>query len=158
MPLTPEELARLVTEYRTDADEGHTRLRSDFRVYHDQTETSLVLLRDGLNTLRGRVDLIERTPQDVTKLRFSTGVVVSIVFLTASIVGSSYGFSAFVTGKIEALSKRMDEQAAAAAKLAEERDSARQRSIDAIARQVELLKYEQQRLREDVTKPKGSSR
>lgn len=156
MPLTPEELARLVTEYRTEADEGHSRLRADFRTYHDQTEMTLVLMRDGMNTLRGRVDLLERTPPDVAKLRFSTGIVVSIVVVTASIVGSGYGFSAFITGKIDALSKRMDEQAIAKDKISEERAAAAQRSIDALTRQMELLKYEQQRLREDVTKAKGS--
>ncbi len=159
MPFTPDELAKLVNEYRTEAEDGHERLRKDFRTYHDQTETTLLLLRDGLNTVRGRVDLLERTPPDVTKLRFSTGVVVSIIVVTASVVGAGYGFSSLVASKIDTLSKRLDEQAASAAKLTEERSAAAQRSIDALTRQMELLKYEQQRLREDVTgKPKRSIR
>jgi len=156
MPLTPEELARLVTEYRTDADDGHTRLRTDFRVYHEQTEMSLVLLRDGLNTVRARVDLIEKTPTDVMKLRFSTGVVVAIGMAIAGVVGSGYGFSALVSGKIDTLSKRIDDQSAAQSKVDQERSAAAQRSIDALTRRVELQGYELQRLREDVTKSKGS--
>jgi polyhydroxyalkanoate synthesis regulator phasin len=155
MPFTPEELAKLVNEYRTESDDGHERLRKDFRIYHDQTETTLILLRDGVNTLRGRVELLERTPPDVAKLRFSTGVVASLVLLTASVVGAGYGFGSLVSGKIDVLSKRIDDQAASAAKLTEERSAAAQRSIDALTRQMELLKYEQQRLREDVTKTKG---
>lgn len=158
MPWTSDELAKLVDSYRTEAEDAHARLRSDFRTHHDQTDTSLVLLRDGLNTLRGRVDLLERTPPDVAKLRFSTGVVASIILATASVVGAGYGFGAMVTGRIDALSKRLDEQAANASKLMEERAAVAQRSIDALTRQMELLKYEQQRLREDVTKQKGSTR
>lgn len=152
MPWTSDELAKLVDSYRTEAEDAHARLRADFRTHHDQTDTSLVLLRDGLNTLRSRVEIMERTPTDVMKLRFSTGIVVSIIAVTASVVGAGYGFSSLVSGKIDALSKRMDEQAATTARVYDERSAAAQRSIDSLVRQVELLKYEQQRLREDVTK------
>lgn len=165
MPLTPEELATIVTDYRRECDDGHARIRVDFRTYHDQTDTSLVLLRDGLNTLRSRVELIERTPPDVTKLRFSTGVVVSIIAVTLSIAGTGYGVGHLVMGRIDALSARMDENTTqqkqereSTAKLLEERSQVSQRSIDALTRQMELLKYEQQRLREDVTGTKGAKR
>jgi len=152
MPFSPDELAKLVNDYRTESEEGHGRLRGDFKLYHDQTETTLMLMRDAANTLRGRVDLIERTPQDVMKLRFSTGVVLSLVFFVASAVGSAYGFSSFIGGKVDTMSRRMDEQSAAQAKASEERAASAQRSLDALSRRVELQGYELQRLREDVTK------
>lgn len=165
MPLTVEELANLVDGYRTEADAAHTRIRGDFKTYHEQTETTLMLMRDGANVLRGRVELLERTPPDVAKLRFSTGVVASIVAVTLSIAGTGYGVGHLVMGRIDALSARMDESTAqqkqerdSTAKLLEERSQAAQRSIDALTRQMELLKYEQQRLREDVTKKTGSTR
>lgn len=165
MPPTPEEMdfeerrKQSIWE-RFDAFEqecrrGHKAIRDSFRKFEDENNDALGLMRDAHNALRGRVDLLERTNPDVTKLRFSTGVMVSIVVVTASVVGAGYGFSAMVTGRIDALSKRLDDQAASAAKLTEERSAAAQRSIDALTRQMELLKYEQQRLREDVTKTKG---
>lgn len=145
MPLTPEELAKLVAEYQQQADAGHTRLRHDFREFHDRMDMALALQR-------GRIDLLDNQfktmpPPDVTKLRFSTGVVVSLLFFTASLVGAAYGFSAAVSGKIDTLSKQIDQ-----------RDETYQKSIDGLTRNMELLKYEQQRLREDVTKKGGSTR
>jgi len=147
MPLTPEELARLVDEYREEMEAGHARLRGDFRTYHDQTELTLVLMRDGLNTVRGRVDLMERTPQDVAKLHFSSRLVVTIVAVTGSLMITAIGVSNRVTGRIDALTARMEEQS----RLQDERNVRAEKSIDALTRQMELLKYEQQRLREDVT-------
>lgn len=139
MPLTPEELAKLVAEYHDQVDAGHTRLRTDFRELHDRMEMAMAIQR-------GRIDLLDnqfknQPPPDVTKLRFSTGVVVSLLLFTASLVGAAYGFSALVSGKIDALAKQIDS-----------RDVTYQRSIDGLTRNMELLKYEQQRLREDVTK------
>jgi hypothetical protein len=153
MPLTPEELAKLVNDYRTETEDGHARLRTDFRTYHDQTELTLVLMRDGLNTVRGRVDLMERTPQDVAKLHFSSRIVVAIVAVTGSLMITAIGVSNRVTGRIDALSARMEEQS----RLQDERNVRAEKSIDALTRQMELLKYEQQRLREDVT-GKGAKR
>jgi len=108
--------------------------------------------------LKVRVSAIEQGPVEATKIRFSSGVLVSVVLVTASVVGAGYGFSAVVTSKIDTLSKRLDDQAASAAKLTEERSAAAQRSIDALTRQMELLKYEQQRLREDVTGKQRSTK
>jgi len=51
------------------------------------------------------------------------------------------------------LSARMEEQS----RLQDERNVRAEKSIDALTRQMELLKYEQQRLREDVT-GKGAKR
>ena len=165
VPLTPEELAKLVDGYRTDADDAHARLRADFRILHEQTDMSLMLMRDGQTALRGRVDLIERTPPDVGKLRFSTSVVVSIVIVTVSLVGGGYGLSNRVLNRIDAFQARMDRQAAedkteraSAAKTSEERYLRSERQFEAFGRQMELMKYEQQRLREDVTKKNGSTR
>lgn len=165
MPLTPEELAKLVTDYREDSEGGHTRLRQDFRIYHDQTELSLVLFRDGLTSLRSRIELLERTPPDVTKLHFSTPVVVSIVFVVVTVVGSAYGISNRVTGRLDAFTARMDKQVEDdklerqnTAKLLEERYMRSEKQFENFGRQIELLKYEQQRLREDVTKAKGTLR
>lgn len=156
MPWTPDELATRIEEYRTEltkelehnrieADDGHTRLRRDFRAMHSETATSLELLRDSITNLRSRVELMEKTPPEVTKLRFPMSVVVAIILATASIVGTGYGFSSAVTNKIDAYAKQQDERA-------KERDAITQRAIDALTRRVELLQFEQAKMREDLTK------
>jgi hypothetical protein len=86
---------------------------------------------------------------------------VSIVVLTASVVGGAWR----VTVKIDSLGTEMTRQSeddkkdrASLAKLYDERNGRYEKSLDSLTRQVELLKYEQQRLREDVTKKNGSTR
>jgi len=140
---------------------GHKRLRTRI----EQLETQADALDGVQNTILTRVEVLERTPPDVTKLRFSTGVVVSIVFVTVSMVGGAYGISNRVMNRIDALASEMTRQAeddkkdrANLARLNDERNDRYGKSLDTLTRQVELLKYEQQRLREDVTKKNGSTR
>lgn len=185
-----------------DADVAHGRLRSDFREHRANTDSTLGLTREKVATLDTRVTVLEKTPPpDVMKLRFSTQVVLGLVFAVASAIGAAYGIGAKVAGKIDDLGRQVEQQAVAqrkqiedqrndrdalkkqmddvagvtqrsidgmvrqladqaaardsAAKLSEERATATQRAIDGLTRNMELLKYEQQRLREDMTKPKG---
>lgn len=161
MPLSPEELAKLVNEYRAESDEGHTRLRTDLRALHDHTEMALATARSRTDLLENRIGTVADTPPQAARLQFSTGVVVAIISVTVSLMVTVIGVSNRVTNRIDALSTRMDEQSDKqktdrdnAAKLSDERYAASQKSIDALTRQQEVLKYELQRLREDVTKGK----
>lgn len=97
-------------------------------------------------------------PVEATKLRFSMGVIVSIVFVTVSTVGAGYAFSSMVSSRIDGIAIRMDQQTEKqrverenTSKLLDERYQTSKGAIDGLTRQMELLKYEQQRLREDVT-------
>lgn len=143
-----------------ECQSGHKRLRTRLEELEKQADD----VGEHHRSLVGRVDVLERTPPDAMKLRFSTGVVVSIIAVTVSVVGAAYGISNRVLNRIDTFEARMDRQAiddkaerANAAKTSDERYGRAEKQFDTLARQVELLKYEQQRLREDVTK-KGTTR
>jgi hypothetical protein len=144
-----------------ECQSGHKRLRTRLEELEKQADERDEHQRE----LAGRIDIIERTPPDVTKLRFSTGVVVSIVVVTISIVGTGYGVGNMVMSRIGAFEARMDRQSdedkterANVEKRLEERYLRSEKQFEAFGRQMELMKYEQQRLREDVTKKNGSTR
>ncbi len=155
--MTPEELAHVVSEYQQQCDEGHTRLRGDFREFHDRTEMALALQRTKLELLTHQLETVSQANPDVMKLRFSSSVVASIVFVTVSLVGTGYAASSRVLNRIDVMSAKIGEQSekdkverANIAKLYDERNARYERSIDTLTRQVEALKYEQQRLREEL--------
>jgi hypothetical protein len=157
LPLTPEELAKVVAEYQDQCDAGHRRLRDDLRDLHDRTELAFGASRARVELLSNKIDTVAQTPPDVMKLRFSSGVVVSIIFVTMSAVGASYGISSRVTNRIDAMAASISEQSerdklerAAIARLSDERNGRYERAIDTLTRQIEALKFEQQRLREAI--------
>jgi len=144
-----------------ECQSGHKRLRTRLEELEKQADESAEHHR----ALAGRVDLIERTPPDVRKLSWPSGIVVAIITITISVVGAAYGISNRVLNRIDKFEARMDQQAeedkkerAGAAKTAEERYLRSEKQFEAFGRQMELMKYEQQRLREDVTKKNGSTR
>jgi hypothetical protein len=140
---------------------GHRDLRKSVNELEAQADS----FDKDLKALTVHVEDVAAAPVESTKIRFSTGVMVSIVAVTISLVGAAYGISNRVLNRIDTFEARMDRQAtddkaerASAAKTAEERYLRSEKQFDAFGRQMELMKYEQQRLREDVTKTKGSTR
>jgi len=130
----------------------------DLRKTTNELEAQADALEKDLKQLATDVRELAAAPVEATKIRFSTGVMVAVVAATVSVVGAAYGIGNRVMGRIDTFESRMDRQSeddkrdrASLAKLLDERNARSEKSIDSLARQVELLKYEQQRLREDVT-------
>jgi len=124
----------------------------------NELEAQADAFEEKIKVLSAHIEEVASAPVESTKLRFSTGVMVSIVAVTISVVGAAYGISNRVLNRIDTFEARMDRQAAddkaeraSAAKTAEERYQRAEKQFDTFGRQMELLKYEQQRLREDVT-------
>lgn len=139
-----------------EARRGHRDIRKSVSELEAQADA----FDQSLKVLTAHVEDVKDAPIESTKIRFSTAVMVSIVVLTASVVGGAWR----VTTKIDTLGTDMARQSeidkkerADLAKLYDERNVRYEKSLDSLVRQVELLKYEQQRLREDVTK-KGPTR
>lgn len=143
----------------TECRRGHRALRQAINELEAQADAFDVAHK----ALSTDVGDLAKAPVEATKLRFSSAVIASVVFATFTVVGAGYGFSSMVTGRIDGLVSRMDQQTEkqrlereTTAKILDERYATSKSAIDGLTRQMELLKYEQQRLREDVTKPKGS--
>ena len=161
-----EERRKLNLWERFDALEQECRRgHRDLRKATNELEAQADALEHDLNALTAHVAEVAAAPVESTKIRFSTGVMVSIVAVTVSVVGAAYGISNRVLNRIDTFEARMDRQAtedkderARAAKTSEERYMRSEKQFDTFGRQIELMKYEQQRLREDMTKKNGSSR
>lgn len=145
-----ERLDEVGLEYRTGHKAHRTRI--------EQLEHNFDALTNELKTLATAV----AAPVEATKLRFSPQVLMAIFLMTASLVGGAYGISNRVMNRLDAFEDRIDRQAdsdkaerANTAKLLEERYLRSEKQFEAFGRQMELMKYEQQRLREDVTKRSG---
>ncbi len=148
-----ERLEEVGLEYRTGHKAHRTRI--------EQLEHNVDALADDVKALTVRLD----APVEATKLRFSPQVLIAICLMTVSLVGGAYGVSNRVMNRLDAFEERINRQAdsdkterANTAKLLEERYMRSEKQFEAFGRQMELMKYEQQRLREDVTNKKGSSR
>lgn len=131
----------------------------DLRKTTNELEAQADALEKDLKQVALDVKELSIAPIEATKIRFSTGVMVAVIAATISVVGAAYGIGNRVMGRIDAFESRMDHQSdedkrdrANLAKLLDERNARAEKSIDSLVRQMELLKYEQQRLREDVTK------
>ena len=140
---------------------GHRALRQVTNELEAQADAFELALKE----LTADVKALSDAPVEATRLRLSPGVGIAIIAATITLCGSVYGIGNRVMNRIDSFEDRMNRQAEAdktdrvnSSKLEDERNSRTEKSIDALTRQMELLKYEQQRLREDVTKPKGQTR
>jgi hypothetical protein len=140
---------------------GHRELRKATNELEAQADS----MEKDIATLSSRVNDVASAPVEATKLRFSPQVLAVIFTATISLVGGAYAVGNRVTSRIDTFEARIDRQADAdkiervnTAKLLEERYLRSEKQFEAFGRQMELMKYEQQRLREDVTKKNGSTR
>ena len=136
---------------------GHRDLRKSVSELEAQADA----FEHDLKSLNATVDRAASAPVEATRVRFSTGVLVVLVSLTVTLVGGGWKISTkidTIATEMYRLSEDDKRERASLAKLYDERNGRYEKSLDSMARQVELLKYEQQRLREDVTKKNGSSR
>jgi hypothetical protein len=144
-----------------ECDAKHKRLGKRVDELEAQADSHVI----DIENLSTRTKALEDGPVEATKLRFSTGSVITIITATFILIGAGYGLKNSVVGRIDAMSVRLDQQAEqdkrereSTAKLLEERYLRSERQFDAFDKKLELMKYEQQRLREDMTRVKGSAR
>jgi hypothetical protein len=149
---------RSLSEWMDAIEQECRRGHRDIRKSVNELEAQADAFDHDIKALSKHVDEVANAPVESTKIRFSTGVTVSIVAVTISLVGAAYGISNRVLNRIDAFESRMDRQSeqdknerANLARTLDERYQRSEKQFDAFGRQMELMKYEQQRLREDVT-------
>ncbi len=81
-----EALRQLVEDHREQAEEGHERLRRDFRALDDRLER---LTHDHL-ALGRRVDRMETTPPNIEKMAWSTKQLIGIVSAAVVLAGGMW--------------------------------------------------------------------
>ena len=160
-----ERRQKSIWERFDDLDQEYHRGHRALRQTTNELEAQADAFDIALKALAADVKELAAAPVEATKIRFSPGVLATVIGITITLVGSVYGIGNRVLNRIDSFEAQMNRQAeddrkerANVSKINDERNSRTEKSIDALTRQMELLKYEQQRLREDVTKPKGSSR
>lgn len=152
--LTTDALRQMVDQNHESAEEGHLRLRSDYRSLEGRMQA--VETAQVSNALHlGRLDAAVAEPTEVSALRFTPQMVVAIVLVCASIIGGMYGATASLRVSQQeiasqlTLQSRMQEERMQALKLAIE---ALQRAQEASQRLQQLQQYEIQAMKETLIK------
>lgn len=112
------ELRQLIEDHREQAEEGHERLRRDFRALDDRLER---LTHDHLASMR-RIERIEQTPVNVEKVAWTTRQLLIIVMVALSLGGGMWQLHADMASQAKLQDERnsvLEKQIAAA--LAESR-------------------------------------
>lgn len=137
-------------------EEGHARLRGDLRSLESRIvslETARAETGAQMRVLESTVKRMATDPTDVTRLKFSPSIVVSILVACLTVAGgmwgSTYGLRSDVRDILTqmAANKSLD---ASNAKLIEERAAALNRTIDMIEKKQELQRLELQSLKETI--------
>lgn len=143
MPPTLGLLQQQIDQHRTDAEEGHGRLRSDFRSLEKRVialEANRVGDSAQLQVLSSRVN----QPVEVSSLRFTPTMVIGTIAICASIIGSA----TWLRSDVQNLSDQLTTQT----KLQDERMQALKTSVDAVQRMEQLHSYDIQGLKETILK------
>lgn len=149
MALTPDVIWQRAIQDDEKHDAAHARLRGSLVEVQENVETLALALAE----TRSQLAVMKATPVDVAKLRFTPPTVAMILSCCITVAGGMWASTYSLRSDVRNILTNMELQT----RLQDERNTRAEKSIDSLTRQVELLKYEQQRLREDVTK-KGSSR
>lgn len=132
-------MLQMVDQNHRMAEEGHHRLRTDWRQLERRVET----LEAATRVADVRFTKIENTPQDVTKLQFGARTVVTIVVACAGLAVGQITLNA----KLEANLKAQIEQNA---KIQDERYNLQKSSQDELRKRFELLQFEFGSLKDTV--------
>lgn len=149
MAITPEVVWQRAVQDDEKHDAAHDRLRGSMKEMQENTEALALSLAE----TRSQLAVFKATPVDVAKLRFTPPTVAMILSCCITVAGGMWASTYSLRSDVRNILTNMELQT----RLQDERNTRAEKSIDSLTRQVELLKYEQQRLREDVTK-KGSAR
>ena len=141
MTPTPAYLLQMVRDFDDKHEDGHKRLRDDFRRLERRVED----LGQQYGLVSTRLAQHESTPPDVTKLYFSPRVVFSIVIVVLGLAAGQWELNVSLRDRLLSaidVNNRMQDERSAALKA----------SIDAMQRRQELQQYEIQGLKETILK------
>ena len=138
---------QMVDQNHRMAEEGHHRLRTDWR----QLERRVESLEAAARAADVRFTKIETTPADVAKLHFSPRTVVSIVGVCVALAAGQWGLNT----RLEANVKAMIEQNS---KVQDERYASMQKTIDQLKNRVELSQIELTSFKENLLRDLGLRR
>lgn len=135
--MSPRESAvlQLVHAHHSQAEEGHKRLRVDWREHEER----LIELERLTRQTEGRLAALIATPPDLAKTKLSAGTVVTIVFAVVGIIAGQLAATYGIRSDVRDNNTRM-----------EERSNALKSAVEAIARKQELQQIQIQELREAV--------
>ena len=152
MTMTPDDLTKLVSEYRAEADEAHGRLRTDLRLLEATVQSNFRHFDDQTRLVRaeiGQIAAASNAPIDAMKLVMSTKSIVALCFGIVAIVASYWSLSAKIDAQQkDAVNDRRLQEVQMKA-LGDAAADAKATAADA-KRQYELLRYEFQSLKETV--------
>ncbi len=140
MAPTTGTLLQMIQQNDEKHEEGHRRLREDYRSL-ERKITSLETAKVATDLHLARID---STPVDVTKLSFTPRTIIAIVIAAVSVAAGQWVLRADVLKAIEINAKAQDE-----------RIGALRESIESMKRRQELQQYEIQGLKEAILKQGG---
>lgn len=151
-------LLQLVRDHHTQSEDGHRRLRLDWR----ELDGRLAILEGSYPEIATRLTRIESTPQpipDVLKLTFSPPVVAFIVSMFLAVAGGMWTSTYSLRNDVSSLitqNQARDKVDTAQASLQGERAAAMQKAIDSAERTLKLQQIQIQELMNAVLDLKRS--
>ena len=144
---TPGVLLQMVTQNDEKHEQGHHRLRTDYRELEDR----VLALEETITTQASTIDSFRERRTDVSQITFSPSVVLAIITIILSVAGgmwaSTYGLRSDVRDILTHMAAQKD-QDVTTARLQEERANNFRDSIEAMKRRQELQQYEIQGIKE----------
>jgi len=122
--------------------EAHTRLRHDLDKLEEQVNQGLEGLRSMARSNLAKIESIERTPVDATKLMLRAPVVVTVIIVALGGVGAVWS--------IRSGQDRLSDKVEAAFKLQQVQYDALKTAVDQNSRRTELQQYEIQGIKEMI--------
>ena len=107
VPLTPDALREMIDRYRDDAVEHDSHRRRD----HDSLERRVEAAERSQSDIRNEINNFREAigrPVEVSNIRFTPAMVVAIVALCGSALGSAWLIDARDSARYDALAARMD--------------------------------------------------
>ena len=155
--MTIDALQQMVEQNFEVTEDGHARLRSDYRSLErrvEAVETSRAHSDERLSRIETRL----AQPTEVSSLRITPGMVFAIVALCASVIGGQYASTYGIRQEQAAMRsdvRDLSTMFVAQAKLQEERAAALNTLADLIQKKQEMQRLEIQSLREMVLALRG---
>lgn len=149
-------LLQMVRQNDEKHEEGHKRLRGDWRSHDDELEKHgerLDKIEASQHKLDTRLTDIAATPPDLAKTTLSTGMVVALILAVVGIVGGQIALTRGLSSDIRDINTQLNLRAKAdetLQKLQEERSAALKNAVETIGRKQELQQIQLQELRETV--------
>ncbi len=142
-------ILQMVSQNDEKHEQGHQRLRTDWRELDERVEHLETVSAQHEN----RLVAITSTPQDISKLSMSPGLVASIVLAVVGIVGTNLATTWGMRSDISSINLRLESRSEldkSTQKIQDERASALQKVVDEIKRKQDLQQLEVQSLRETI--------